>query len=205
MINFDYAASQMAAVWNMAWNRPGWQDALDRSVDGVFRSFWALALAAPFSLLGYFSLRRAALHIPELRETPLLQAPLPFSLTVEIIGYLVNWGAGLAALILFARALGAGARIADVIIGFNWLHVLIAIAQVIPQAVLGFAGRREIAGLLAIPSVVLVVALIWGYIRRSLGASLARSISILLFLILLGVFMSLLIEGIAGLLLQAFS
>lgn len=205
MINFDYAASQMAAVWNMAWNRPGWQDALDRSVDGVFRSFWAVALAAPFSFLGYFSLRRAAERIPELRETPLLHTPLPFSLSVEIIGYVVSWGAELAALILLARALGAGARIADVIIGFNWLHVLTAIAQAIPWAVLGFAGQREIAGILSIPSAILVIALIWGYIRRSLGASLAQSIGILLFLILLGVFASLLIEGIASLLLQAVS
>lgn len=205
MINFDYAASQMAAVWNMAWNRPGWQDALDRSVDGVFKSFWAAAFAAPFPLLGYFSLRRAALNIPELRDTPLFQAPPAFGLTVEIIGYLVNWGAGLAALILLARALGAGARIADVIIGFNWLHVLTAIAQAIPQAVLGFAGQREIAGILSIPSAVLVIALIWGYIRRSLGASLARSLGILLFLILLSVFTALLIEGLASLIVHAFS
>jgi hypothetical protein len=202
VIGFDYAASQLAGVWRMAWNRDGWRDLLDRSVDGVFRSFWAAMFAAPFSLLGFFLLRRAADRMPDLPEMPLLQAPLLFGLGVEIIEYLANWGAALAVLILFTRSLGAGARISEVIIGFNWLHVFTAAIQSAPLAALELTGSRQLAGTLANASSVLIFALVWGVIRRSMGAPVAQSIGILVFLLLLGLLVSLLIEEAAGFVLQ---
>ena len=65
MIRLDYAASQIGAVWKMGWNRPGWEETLDRTVDGVFKSFWAIFLAVPFSFLGFYSARRFAERTPE--------------------------------------------------------------------------------------------------------------------------------------------
>lgn len=202
MIGFDYAASQLAGAWRMAWNRDGWRDMLDRSVDGVFRSLWAAVFAAPFSLLGFFLLRRAAERMPDLPEMPLLQATLIFGLSIEIIEYFANWGAALFALILFARALGVGARISEIIIGFNWLHVFTAAIQSAPLIALELTGGREFAGVLAIMSTLLIVALVWGVIRRGVGAPVAQSTGILVFLLLLGLVVSLLIEEAAHLVLQ---
>lgn len=202
MIGFDYAASQLAGVWRMAWNRDGWRDELDRSVDGVFRSFWAAMFAAPFSLLSYYLLRNAAERLPNLPETPILQAPLLFGLSLEAIEYFVNWGAALVALILFARALGAGARISEIIIGFNWLHVFTAAIQSAPLIAFELTGARQLAGALAIASTVLILVLIWGVIRRGVGAPVAQSVGIVVFLMLLGLLVSLLIEEAASLVLQ---
>lgn len=205
MIGFDYAASQLAGVWRMAWNRDGWRDELDRSVDGVFRSLWAAMFAAPFSLLGYILLRRAAERLPNLPETPLLRAPLLFGLSVETIEYFANWGAALVALILFARALGASARISEIIIGFNWLHVFTAAIRSAPLIAFELTGGRQLTGVIAIVSTVLIFALLWGVIRRGVGASVAQSTGIVIFLTLLGLLVSLLIEEAAALVLQVAS
>lgn len=202
MIGFEYAASQLAGVWRMAWNRDGWRDMLDRSVDGVFRSFWAAMFAAPFSLLSYFLLRRAIERLPDLPETPLSQAPLLYGLGVETIGYLANWGAALVALILFARALGASARISEIVIGFNWLHVFSAAIQSTPLIAFELTGLRQFAGVIGVAAGVLVFALVWGVIRRGVGAPVAQSIGIVVFLMLLNLLVSLLIEETAALVLQ---
>lgn len=205
MSNLDYAASQLGAVWNMAWNRPGWRSMLDRSVDGVFKSFWAIVYTAPFPILSYVSFHRAIQQIPNIPDTPLLHAPMAVSLLVEFISYIVNWGAGLTALVMLARALGAGGRVADVIIGFNWLHVFTASIQSAPLIVAGLVGMREFAGLLAILSAILVFAFTWGIIRRSFDASGGRTFSVLALLIVIGVLTNLVVEGGASLLIQALS
>lgn len=197
MIDLDYAASQLGAVWRMAWNWPGWADSLDRSVDGVFKSFWAIALTAPLTLLDYFSSRRVIAQFPELRETPLLQAPFAIGFTVEFIGFLLSWAAGLVVLVYVARLAGASARAADLIIGYNWLHVYIGALQAAPLALMSIFGARQTAALLAAPATILTIALLWGLLRRTIGAGIARTISILLLLIFVGVAVSLLIDGIA--------
>lgn len=202
MTGFDYAASQLAGVWGMAWNRDGWRAMLDRSVDGVFKSFWAMVFAAPFSLLGYFLLRQAASRLPGLPDAPLLHAPLAFGLGVEIIGYLVNWVAALVALVMIARALRAGERISEIIIGFNWLHVFIAVIQIAPLAAMGLGGGSGFAGGLAIASTAVIVALFWGYVRRAFGAPVFQSAGLVIFLTLLGLLTNVAVEGAANLFLQ---
>lgn len=205
MTGIDYAASQTAATWNMAWNRSGWKDQMDRSVDGVFRSFWAIAFAAPFAFARYLLFREIAAETPDFPESPLLQAPFAFGLTAEMIGYAANWAAGLVTLILFARAINAGERAAELIIGFNWLHVLTELIQLPPLAAFSIAGGRQIGALLAVPATALTVFLLYGYIRRALGAPLAQSIAVLLFLGLLVLVLSVLIDGGARIILHALS
>lgn len=205
MISPDYAASQMTAVWRMVWNRPGWQNTLDRSVDGVFNSFWAIVFAAPFSLLGFLSVRRFAAQAASETEAALAATPFVFSLIVHAVAFLIDWGAGLAVLILAVRALAASARAADVIIGFNWIQVFINIAMSLPFATLGLSGERNVATLLFLPATMFVLAVMWGFLRRSLSARPAAAIALMLLLTLVGVLTNVIVGGIAGLFLQALS
>jgi hypothetical protein len=167
VISFDYASRQLAGVWRMAWNQPDWTTTIDRSVDGVFRSFWAIAFAAPVALAGSFCVRRAAAHIPELAQSALLTVPLGASVMIEMIAYVAGWFAGLATLIFAVRSIGAAKRVGDVIIGYNWLQVFAAAAQLAPLAILSLTRRSEVAALFALPALVIVIALYWGMLRRS--------------------------------------
>lgn len=205
MIDLDYAARQLAGVWKMAWNRPNWTTSLDRSVDGVFRSFWALALAAPFAFVEFVSLRRILSRDRENPIPPLIEAPFAYAVVVEAGAYLLGWTAGLIALVMAARSIGASRRAADAIIGFNWIQVLTAAAQAAMLALIGAAGEIEALKAFRLPMAAFVIALIWGVLRRSLGAGVAATIAIFLMIVLVGSIARLLIELAAIAVLQAFA
>lgn len=180
----DYAARQIGGVWKMAWNLPGWEGALDRSVDGVFRSFWAALIAAPFVVLGFVSVRRAAARAPDFPDAPILAAPVFVATAIEVAAFAVDWGASLAALIVAARLLKAERHAADAIIGYNWLQVPTTAAQALPLAASSLG--REIAGLLFLPVLAFVVALYWGMLRRSLRIGPAAAAGLILLLTIVG-------------------
>lgn len=198
MTNADYAARQLAGVWKMIWNNPGWEGALDRSIDGVFKSFWALFYATPFAILAFLAIRRAAERTTDFPETPFLEASPMFALAVQAVGYLADWFASLAALVFTARAAGAGRRAADIIVGFNWLQVFIAIAQAAPFAALAVLGGGA-ASILFLPATAFVIALYWGFIRRSTGLGAGPTIGLIIMLTLIGLVVSGLVGAIAAL------
>jgi hypothetical protein len=196
-MNFDYAARQIGAVWKMARNDERWKAELDRSVDGVFRSFWAMAFAAPIAFAGYFSLRRAADRMPELHAAALMHAPYAVILSAQIAAFAIDWIAGLAALVLLARASGAGKRAADLIIGYNWAQPLATAAQAVPLIVLGVTASRPVTSIFYLPAMIFVLLLFWGVLRRSLGAGVAMTIGLIVTLMLIGVIVGTLVNGVA--------
>lgn|GEM_PF-773913 len=207
MIDFEYAARQLASVWRMAftrnWENGGdWRDDLDRSVDGVFKSFWAIAFAAPFALLSYIALRRAAEQISSVETSPLLQAPLGFMLGVEFLSFAVDWGISIAAIIFVARALEATTRITDTIITYNWAQVFAVALQSIPIALMGLLGTQAIAGVLALPILVIVLVLFWGVFRQAMELKPGMAIAIIFLLTLINIIVNSLIVGAASMLLQ---
>jgi len=205
VIDFDYAARQLAGVWKMAWNRPDWTMSLDRSVDGVFRSFWAVALAAPFALAEFVSLRRILSRDRDNPIPQLVEAPLGYAVAVEAVAYLLGWSAGLAALVMAARALGASRRAGDAIIGFNWVQVMTAAAQAAMLALAVIAGDSDASILFRLPIAVFAIALIWGVLRRSLGAGVAATIAVFLMIVVVGGVARLAIELAAIAVLHAFA
>ena len=185
MIDPDYAARHLGGVWKMAWNAPGWEDSLDRSVDGVFKSFWAAALTAPIAIAGFISGERAASRIPDLAGPGGAETPLGLSIAAEAVAFIAVWSVQLAALVLSARAAGRTRRIADIIIGFNWMQVYVSLAQSAPFIVLGLTLKREFAGFVALPALAFIVALYWGVLRRSLGVGAASTLAVFALLLLL--------------------
>jgi hypothetical protein len=186
VISADYASRQLSGVWKMAWNRPDWATALDRSVDGVFSSFWAMAFATPIALLGFFSARRAAERLPNLPPSAILETPLTVSVLIELSAYLVDWAVGLAALILCARAMNVANRLGDLIIGYNWLQVFAIVGQTIPLLALSLTGRTEIAAMLYLPALALIIALYVGMLRRGSNAGVGVVIAMFALLAITG-------------------
>lgn len=183
MISAEYASRQLSGVWKMAWNRPDWAESLDRSVDGVFNSFWAAAFVSPIAILGFISARRAVEKIPNLATSPILEMPFSISVSIEFVAYLAGWGAGLAALIFFARSMRTTQRVGDLIIGYNWLQVFAAVGQATPLVVLSVTGRSEIAAILALPVMILIIALYVGVLRRGSDAGVGLVVAMFAWLI----------------------
>ena len=202
MIRLDYAASQIGAVWKMGWNRPGWEETLDRTVDGVFKSFWAIFLAVPFSFLGFYSARRFAERTPDATESLLAHAPFALVLGIHSVAFLADWGVQLAALIFCARALSIGWRITDVIVGFNWLQLIITMVQSAPYAVLGVTGALDSAKPLFLVTSIFVLAFLWGYLRRSFAARISPTIGLMVVVLLVGLLTNLIIGGLASMMLR---
>lgn len=199
MIDFDYVARQAGGVWKMIWKRDGWEDELDRSVDGVFRSFQAMLIVAPIVLAGRFSFRRAAESIEEWRNSPLADAPYAYSIGVQMFGFYLDWIVSIVILVFAARALNASRRVGDLIIGYNWAHIAIAIAQTVPLALFGLKGGKVWGAAAYLPAVAFIVAILWGVIRRGMGAKPAPAAGVIALLIVAG----LILEAIVGSLAEA--
>jgi hypothetical protein len=186
MIRLDYAARQIGASWNMAFNRDGWTKELDRSVDGVFRSFGATALAFPFVAIAFLSIRRAA--PASAAAEPIIAAPLAVGLAAQLVGYLADWVVALVLLLAIASALKADRRAADIIVGYNWLQPPVAAIMSAPFATLALPQGKIIAEILFLPALAAAIVLNWGLIRRALGADISVSLGILFLLTLVSLF-----------------
>ena len=208
MIDFDYAARQLAGVWRMAFTR-GWEGAadwrndIDRSVDGVFKSFWAIAFAAPFALLSYVALHRAVKKIPTIEASPLLEAPLGVMLGVEFLSYAIDWGVSIGAIVFMARALDATRKVTDTIITYNWAQVFAVALQSIPIALMGLLGTQAIAGILALPILVIVLVLFWGVFRQAMELKPGMAVAMIFLLTLINIIVNSLVVGTATMLLQS--
>lgn len=186
MIGFDRAAAQIGAAWGMAWNRPDWRDGLDRSVDGVFASFSAILFAAPFYVVSYAAIRRAAAGSQKPISDPILEAPAAIGVPAQLVGVLADWAASIVILIFAARIIGAEKRASELIAGYNWIQVPIAAVQAVPLVVLGLAGGQRYAGAFYLPAVALVIALLWGVLRRALATGVAATAGVIILLTLAG-------------------
>ncbi len=202
MIDIDYAAGQLSAVFRMALARdPANADAslgeIDSSVDGFFRSFWAIALAAPFAIVSVISVRTAARRAPEIETGPLYDSPLAIHLGVEGFGYLLDWGVSIAAIALFARAIGATKAASEAIVSYNWAQVIAHGVQAAPISVIALFGAQSLAPLLFLPVLAFVLVLFWGVFRRAMGASAGMAAAIIILLTLISLIVSSLVTALA--------
>lgn len=186
MIGFDQAAAQMGAAWRMAFDQTEWRTRLDQSVDGVFRSFWAVVYTLPFTALAFVSARRAAAADPEISSMIEVSGPFALAITADILILLLDWALCLFLLLAIVRGIGASANVAALIAGYNWIQPIVNAAFALAVAPRGFAGGAIAGDLLLIPSTILVVALIWGVLRRGLGMPAGQTLAVFIMLIIAG-------------------
>ena len=204
MIDFEYAARNIAGVWRMALGREDWRNDVDRSLDGVFRSFWAVPLTAPFMLLAFLSARRAAAQSDILANDPLRDAPLPLLLTAETASFVIDWAVSIGVLVLTAQALHAEKRAADVIVGFNWAQLMTYAAIAVPIALLGFSADENIVALFSIPAVVFSIVIIWRVLRACLPLDVGMTVALIAVLTLISMIVDSTVAAAAVLALRLF-
>lgn len=186
MISFDVAARQIAGAWKMAFAFENWREDLDRSIDGVFSSFAAIAISLPFVLLFTISAKRAAERTPELADSLYRTAPLAPLIIGDLVVYALDWAASLALLVMLVRSFGAGKQAADLIVGYNWIQPIIASIQLPSLAIMASTASTTAGGIVGIPAFSLTIVLIWGIVRRGLNAPAGQAAAIVAMLVIVG-------------------
>jgi hypothetical protein len=87
----------------------------DRSIDGLYRSFWAAAVAYP----GFLILLMLRVEPAQWQQSGLWRI-----LAVETIGYVIGWTLFPLVILPFCRWLGRAGEAIDFIIAYNWSQVL---------------------------------------------------------------------------------
>ncbi|MEM9422677.1 MAG: hypothetical protein AAF986_09260 [Pseudomonadota bacterium] len=179
MFQFEYARQQVTAVWKMATNDAGWRDQLDTSVDGVFRSAWAVLYAVLFSLAMSFFAWQSMSIADDTPKFPLFYAGKYIFIGVQTSEILIAWLANLVALTLIARNLGADGRIAQIIVGFNWAQPIVLFIQAMAYGVLAFSQSSTLGGIVFLPALVLQVLIVWGVLRRGFERDTGTTVAII--------------------------
>lgn len=192
MILFDHAARQIAGAWKMAMDADDWRASLDRSLDGVFQSLSAVLFAAPLIALRTLSARQAAIRISDDPDPFYAAAPLAGLIAGDLVAFSLDWAASLTLLVLLARASGAGRQAADIIVGYNWIQPIVVALQLPAVALMAATASRTLGGLVGLPALAIILTLIWGVVRRGLGAQIGPSAAVVVLLVLVGAVIDLL-------------
>lgn len=171
----------------MAMGAEDWKSSLGRSVDDVFFSLSAFLFAAPLVVLASISAKRASARIPDIADPLYASTPLAALIVADLTTFALDWGASLALLLMLARATGAGKQAADLVVGYNWIQPIVVAAQLPAIALIAASASRTLGGLVGLPALALTLALLWGVVRRGLGAQPAPAAAIVVILVLVGV------------------
>ncbi|MEZ5896431.1 MAG: hypothetical protein R3C40_02660 [Parvularculaceae bacterium] len=186
MISLDDAARQFTGVWKMAFSADDWRRDLDRTEDGVFRSFWAMAFTAPLVALFSVTSFRALLKNAAAPDLAVLDLPLSVFVSAKLVSFALEWTACLTFLLVVARAGGAGRRAADIIVGYNWIQPITVAAQGPAIALIAATGDVGIGGFLVLPALGLSLALYWGVIRKSMETAVGQTMALIAALYVIG-------------------
>jgi hypothetical protein len=105
----------MYGAWRLAWLDPTAMAWFDRSIGGVWRSFWAMAIIYPFFII---EMRW------NLAPTQWAVVGGPRILLLESIGYVIACVGFPLLIIPFCDWLERDAEVVDFIIAFNWSQIL---------------------------------------------------------------------------------
>jgi hypothetical protein len=147
----------------------------DRTADGVWRSFWAAAIAYPGFVL-----------LQLLRVEPAVWATAGEArvVIIESIGYVVSWTVFLLAVLPFCRWLERDEQSLGFVIAYNWSQVLQTALMVATVAV-GKLMPPEAATLLDLAALIALLLYEWFIARLALDAGgVAASAVVLLDLVI---------------------
>jgi hypothetical protein len=115
VVTLREVSNGMYGAWRLARLDAGAMAWFDRSAGGVWRSFWAMALAYP----GFLVLLAVRPTVDQRWAVPSLRM-----LLIESIGYVIAWTGFLLVTIEFCRWLRRERECLDFIIAYNWSQVL---------------------------------------------------------------------------------
>ncbi len=177
MIQTEYVTQHLTSIWRLVAGRDDWRDNVDVSVDGVFRSFWALALSTPIALIALI----ATQHMDAISIEPIgATVPLFVSAITLLISLAASWFFILATLIAVTRGLKATQEAAAVIITYNWGQLLSYLAFMVPIGIFAVTKSTELFALTALPMAIFGLVILWNVIRRILPISIGATIALII-------------------------
>ena len=179
MFGLTYIADSLAGAWALMRGRAEGLARLDLTLEGFWRSFAAIALAAPFSLIALMSQQKLAAEAGEAAGADPRLAADVFTIAVDWILFPIIFA-------LVAPPLGLAGRYVPFIVARNWAAVIfVAGVSIIHSLHLVGILPAELATILLF--VALAVTLRFAYLvaRTALGVgvSLALPIVVLDFLV----------------------
>jgi len=164
----NYFLDHMTGVCAMAFNREGWEDNLDRSIRGVFRSFWLIVPCFIIVITLSFMLAPVYREVgADLGLNSQILRPVPGTILI-FIKFLLEWFGSLGLLLFVAKKLDHQSYAADIVVGYNWLQMVLKLLFSFPLLVLMATRSLEISSLFTIGAMALSIALTWGVLRRAI-------------------------------------
>ena len=144
----------------MAFDHEGWEGYLDRTVDGVFRSFWVLVPGFFIALVTSTILGPAIEEIRVSQGGDVLE-PASLSPIVSYIflffRYVLDWFLVLGFLVIIAKKFRTKISGVDLVIGYNWMQFLVTLLAIMPSLVYVVSRSADAAILVMFPVLILSV------------------------------------------------
>ncbi|HEX7777173.1 MAG TPA: hypothetical protein VF449_11675 [Parvibaculum sp.] len=180
----------LTGVWRIVMRDPEARQHFNISLDGFYRSFWALAISVPVVFFSTTSLWRLAREMDPTDDTDFASFAV-----VQLGGTVFYWALYLAAMVLVARQLKLGAHYTAYVVTFNWGALFTSVLFALPLFLysLGIAGARG-SMVLTLPALGILAWYRWRIAREVLGAAPSATVAILILDFTLGVILD---QGLA--------
>lgn len=135
----DYFRDHLFGAWRLLRGDEGGFENFDVSLQGFWRSFWAVAVG--FALMVFILIADYRTQIAFAAQSPDYQFAVPQTifLATEVVTGLLGWIVFLMLMVPFARAFGVASRYVAYVIAYNWASLLI-ICLSLPLALLVLSG-----------------------------------------------------------------
>ncbi|UOM33186.1 hypothetical protein [Acuticoccus sp. I52.16.1] len=158
----------LEGAWRLFRNRPDGIDLLDRSIDGFWRSFWAILLVLPIDAISLLALSRIA-----------VQPPFGEAFAERLPVLALDWVAFPILLACIAKPLGVTKRYVTYVVARNWAAPISWVIVTIPLLLqgAGFMGD-ELAVIATIAALMVAVRYHYLIMRIALGVTLEIAIAL---------------------------
>ncbi|WP_417320008.1 hypothetical protein [Emcibacter sp.] len=163
--------SSLKAVWTLARFDGRGMQMLDLSAEGFWKSFWAMAVAAPLAFLPVL-----------IGQGMAEQAGIPSTFWPSVISYLIHLPLTAFIMIYFLRYMKLDANYAPMIIAYNWSTVIIyAISLPLSLIIVGGTIGQDVGVLVSLLIAGYIYLYRWFVFRESLRISGWLAVGVLLF------------------------
>jgi len=177
--------ASLRGAWRLIKLDAGGFDEFNLSVEGFWRSFFAMVVAAPIYVL----------LLVLVQELPTEDLAAPRSMALSMLSYVIGWIIGVLVVLLATRLLGRGGYFARLVIALNWLSVPLVVLFAV---IYGFAALAptEIAGLLYLLTLPIYVFYYSFVVRRGIEVNLAPAIGVALLLLVVSILVDVVLFGL---------
>jgi len=195
MLRRDEIQRSLGGAWALFLNRPEGMQALDTTVDGFFRSFGVIFLLAPLYAVSVL----AEVRLLQIDGAPIDGFPYVWFFGWKFVGLAVDLVAFPVVLAALARPLGLAGRYVPFVVARNWTSPVAMSLSILPSVLFasGLIGQ-ELAAILFLAVAVVVIRYLYLVVRIALQTTVAMSIGVVVFDLLLSLVLGELVSRLAG-------